>query len=55
MKSMSSEITTEILAKAIDRTKETVHKDDEELQLYIQGKRVDFKIIKKVLVMTNPS
>ena len=44
---MSSEITTEILAKAIDRTKETVHKDDEELQLYIQGKRVDFKIIKK--------
>ncbi|WP_251713331.1 hypothetical protein [Lactococcus ileimucosae] len=44
---MSSEITTEILAKAIDKTKSTVHKKGKKLTLEIQEKKVKFEIIKK--------
>lgn len=45
---MSNEITTEVLAKAIDETKETVHSNDKNVRLNIQGKKQDYEIINKV-------
>ncbi|WP_249921829.1 hypothetical protein A5821_001119 [Enterococcus sp. 7F3_DIV0205] len=44
---MSSEITTEVLAKAIDTTKETVQTDTNKVKLNIQGKNVDYQILNK--------
>ncbi|EHT2879536.1 hypothetical protein AAFB43_001878, partial [Enterococcus faecalis] len=44
---MSREITTEILANAIDETKDTVQTKNTNVRLKIQGKKTDFKIIHK--------
>lgn len=44
---MSNEITTEILSKAIDITKETVKTDTNKVKLNIKGQNVDFQIINK--------
>ncbi len=44
---MSNEITTEILAKSIDKIKKTVQKENKNVRLDIQGKKQDFRIIHK--------
>ncbi len=44
---MSREITTEILANAIDETKDTVQTKNTNVRLKIQDKTQDFKIIHK--------
>ena len=44
---MSNEITTEILAKAINKIKETVQKENKKVRLDIQGTKQDFRIIHK--------
>ncbi|MDT1959228.1 hypothetical protein MX629_12370 [Carnobacterium divergens] len=45
---MSTENTTEVLAKAIDETKDVVQTDKEEVTFKIQGENVTFQIINKV-------
>ena len=44
---MSNEITTEVLAKAIDMTKKIVQTTEPSVRLDIQGKKQDFRIIHK--------
>ena len=44
---MSSEITTEILAKAINETKDTVQTNNKNVRLKIQGKKQDYQILNK--------
>ena len=44
---MSNEITTEVLAKAIDVTKDSVQSNNNNVRLDIQGKKQDFRIIHK--------
>ncbi|MDT1939980.1 MULTISPECIES: hypothetical protein [Carnobacterium] len=44
---MSNEITTEVLAKAIDETKDTVQTNNINVRLNIQGEKKDFRILNK--------
>jgi hypothetical protein len=44
---MSSEITTEILAKAIDITKDIVQTKDDKVTLVIQNQDIDYQILNK--------
>lgn len=45
---MSNEITTEVLATAIDKTKESVQTNLKKVTLIIQGQKIDFQIVNKV-------
>ncbi|EHB6450203.1 hypothetical protein AAFB43_001880 [Enterococcus faecalis] len=44
---MSNEISTEVLAKAIDETKDIVQTDDDKFRLDIQGEYTNYQIIHK--------
>ena len=44
---MSNEITTEVLAKAINETKDTVQTNDVDIELRINGEKEKFKLIHK--------
>ncbi|EJA1040279.1 hypothetical protein LF864_05830 [Enterococcus faecalis] len=44
---MSNEISTEVLAKAIDETKDIVQTDDDKFQLDVQGEYINYQIIHK--------
>ena len=42
---MSNEITTEVLAKAINETKDTVQTNDVDIELRINGEKEKFKLL----------
>ena len=44
---MSNEITTEVLAKAINKTKKSVQTNDVDIELRINGQKEKFKLIHK--------
>src|SRR5574340_335546 len=44
---MSNEISTEVLAKAINETKDTVQTNDVDIELRINGEKEKFKLIHK--------
>ncbi|EJR1031754.1 hypothetical protein MZO28_10110 [Enterococcus faecalis] len=44
---MGNEISTEVLAKAIDETKDIVQTDDDKFQLDVQGEYTNYQIIHK--------